>query len=234
MHPKPKQKCNFLIMLASLSKILVPLILFSQIAGCTSLYHLTEEEQSSIMTGEKALVLIRVKCIIDSQLYEPFSSSLFNDNVTFGLGTFETVGEPIFVSNRYFSDESRRAGWTYLLLQPGTYYLTVRPPQRSNWKAYEAMLKTGPRWRIDIPSQTRLLYVGTISFTGQGDPLLFGGVILRAINDNNVTIEDDQELASKLLSTYYPGAGGVKTIFMQRWKPEDSIIIRSTPPAAVN
>jgi hypothetical protein len=215
-------------------KFFATLLLAGQIAGCAPFYLINEEDRIAVMGRRSALVLLRVECNIDHQPYEPFPSSVSMDNITFGLGTFETVGEPQYVINRYLSDASRQAGWTFLLLPPGVYYLTIRPPQRSDWYAYEKMLKTGPRWRIDVPGQAQLIYVGTISLTGVGDPLLFGGNILRTINVDDIPIRNEQDLAVSLLTTHFPNTTGVSTILMQRWAPGDPIIIRSTvPPAAL-
>lgn len=217
---------------AGLLRILGALALFINPVGCASLDVLTATERAGVSAGEKAIVLIRVKCTIDNEPYEPFSFSTVMDNVSFGLGTFDTMGEPRTVGHRFLSEESRRAGWTYFVLSPGVYYLAVRPPQRTDWRAYEKMLQAAPRWRIDIPEHAKLIYVGTLDLTGESDPLLLGGRIMRSIIAEEATIEREYELASRLLSEHFPDAGEAKTVQMQRWHRGDPIIIRSPLPGS--
>lgn len=80
--------------------------------------------------GEDVIVLLNVQCTIDNQPYESFINPTFTTEpiFLFGLGSFETIGKPILVSHRFLSEESRRAGWTYFMLSPGVYYLTVPGP----------------------------------------------------------------------------------------------------------
>lgn len=210
-----------------LANILVPLILCAHLAGCASVTGPTTSELSAIDSGGKAIVLFRIKSTIDGKPYEPFSFTVVMDNVNFGLGSFETAGEPRPVVNRYLSEESRREGWTYLVLSPGIYYLAVRPPQRTDAFTYDRMLQSAPRWRIDVSKLSKLVYVGTLSLTGAADPLIFGGRIMNSINSDNVIIENEQVRASKLLSEHFPGLGTLQTVLMKRWKIGDPIIIRS-------
>lgn len=187
----------------------------------------TSSELSAVDSGGKAIVLLRIKSTIDGQPYEPFSFTAVVDNVNFGLGSFETAGEPRPVTNRFLSEESRREGWTYLVLSPGIYYLAVRPPQRTNAFAYDRILKNAPRWRIDVSKQSGLLYVGSLSLTGAADPLIFGGRIMNSINRDTAAVENESEQAGKLLSEYFPGLGKMQTVLMKRWKKGDPIIIRT-------
>jgi hypothetical protein len=149
------------------------------------------------------------------------------DNIGFGLGSFDTGGEPRAVGLRFLSQESRRAGWTYFVLRPGVYYLALRPPQRSDWRAYERSLQTGPRWRIDVPEGAQAVYVGTLSLTGEADPLLFGDRIMRSIRGDALSVEDEREFAADLLAREVPAAGEIETVLMQRWHTGEPIIIRT-------
>jgi len=197
------------------------------LGGCTSISLPTQTELAAVSSGNRAIVLLRVQCMIDGRPYEPFSYGLGEDNVGFGLGTFDTGGEPRAVLSRFLSEPSRHAGWTYFVLHPGTYYLAVRPPQRSDWRAYERSLQTGPRWRIDVPAGAKAVYAGTLSLTGAADPLLFGDRIMRSIDADGSRVEDERELAAAVLAREVPTAGEPETVLMRRWREGEPIIVRT-------
>ena len=211
----------------SWSKAFFPLALGVLLAGCASTGALTQSEQAAIADGREAIVLLRVECTIDGRPYEPFSFGLGADNVSFGLGSFDTGGAPRAVGQRFLSEESRRAGWTYFVLRPGVYYLAVRPPQRSDWRAYERSLQTGPRWRIDVAEGAKAVYVGSLRLTGDADPLLFGDRIMRSIRADASSVEDERELARELMAREVPAAGETETVLMRRWHEGEPIIIRT-------
>ncbi|MFO7684793.1 MAG: hypothetical protein R6V60_01765 [Desulfobacterales bacterium] len=218
-----RSTCRGLPPIAAASVMLLSLV------ACVTVGGPTDRERTSLRAGEKAVVLLRVACTIDGAPYPPFAFSTAMDNISFGLGTFETVGEPAAAWHRFLSEESRREGWAYFLLPPGLYYLSVRPAQRGDAYSYERMLHATPRWKIDIPDDARLIYAGTLQLTGEGDRLLFGGSIIRSIQSIELSVGDDAA-AGRLLSENFPGLGEVKTIPMQRWDKGDPIIIRSPKP----
>lgn len=43
---------------------------------------------------------------------------------------------------RFLSGETRKEGWTYLLLEPGLHYLAAHEPQSTNVFAYDARWST--------------------------------------------------------------------------------------------
>ena len=188
-------------------------------------------QQSNIHTREKAIVLLNIQCTIDNQPYESFIKPSFTTEpiFLFGLGSFETIGEPTFVSHRFLSEESRRTGWAYFLLSPGVYYLAVLGPDSSVVsKASGKYLQEAPRWLMVIPQNVKAVYVGTLQFAGKSNgELLFGGKIIIPAGGEEPTIRDDRLIASGLIPQHFPDAGEVKTMLMQRWRPGDPVIIRS-------
>jgi len=172
-------------------------IFVSCLVGCASTGLPTVKERTAVGAGERAIVLLRVQCTIESQQpYEAFSYSLMDDNVSFGLGSFETGGEPERLALlRFLSPESRKNGWTYFVLPHGIHYLAVYPPRRTDVFTYERGIRNAPRWRIDIPQDAKLVYAGTLRFTGESDWLLFGGRILRSIRIDEMGVTNDEELA---------------------------------------
>jgi hypothetical protein len=209
-------------------RLLIVSVFISCLVGCASTGLPTAIEKTAISTGEKAIVLLRAECVIGDQTpYQVFSNSLTDDNVSFGLGSFETGGEPKRLEIlRFLSPESRRNGWTYFILEHGTYYLAVYPPRRTDALSYQRGLKNAPRWRIDVPRNAGLVYAGTLRFAGESDRLLFGGRILKSIHMDTMSVANDEALARKLLIEHFPGLGEVHVVLL---KPHKGTIILHSP-----
>jgi hypothetical protein len=205
-------------------------IFVSYLAGCASTGLPTVKERIAVGAGEKAIVLVRVQCKIENQQpYEVFSYSLMEDNISFGLGSFKTGGEPERLALlRFLSPESRKNGWAYFVLPHGIHYLAVYPPRRTDVFTYERCIRNAPRWRIEIPQDVRLVYAGTLHFTGESDWLLLGGRILRSIRIDAMSVTNDEELARKLLMEELPGFGEAQTFLLSL--QQGPIILRSPLP----
>jgi hypothetical protein len=208
------------------------LALIIQLVGCASTGLPSARERRAMSVGDKAIVLLKVECTIENQQpYEPFSSSMVADNISFGLGSFETGGEPKQSETlRFLSPESRHTGWTYFVLPQGTYYLAVYPPRRTDLSTYQRSLENAPLWRIDVPENAKLVYAGTLHLTGDSDRLLFEGRIMRSIWGGQATVTNDHELARRLFAEYLPEMGEVQVVLMQRHEG-GPIILRSPLPA---
>lgn len=206
-------------------------IFISCLVSCASTGLPTVKERTAVGAGEKAIVLLRAQCTIESQQpYEAFSYSLMDDNISFGLGSFETGGEPERLALlRFLSPESRKNGWTYFVLPHGIHYLAVYPPRRTDVFTYERGIKNAPRWRIDIPPNAKLVYVGTLRFTGESDCLLFGGRMLRSIRIDEMSVTNDEELAHKLLTEEFSEFGEAQTVLLRL--QQGPTILRSPLPS---
>jgi|688.fasta_scaffold100857_5 hypothetical protein len=206
-------------------------IFVSHLAGCASTGLPTVEERTAVGASEKAIVLLRVLCTTEGQQpYEAFGYSLVDDNINFGLGSFKTGGEPErLVPLRFLSPESRKNGWTYFVLPHGIHYLTVHPPRRTDAFTYERGIRNAPRWRIDIPQDARLVYAGTLRFTGESDALLLGGRIVRSIRIDEMSVSNDEDLARKLLTEEFPGLGEAQTLLLSL--QQGPTILRSPLPS---
>lgn len=216
---------------ASFFGLLRVAILAGHLAGCASIGLPTAEERTAVGSGEKAIVLLRVQCTIEGQQpYEPFAYALTEDNISFGLGSFETGGEPERqLQLRFVSPESRKNGWVYFVLPHGIHYLTVYPPRRTDVFTYNRAIKDAPRWRMDVPQDATLVYAGTLRFSGESDGLLFGGRIMRSIRVGDMGVANDEELARKLLAQEFPGFGEAQTLLLRRQL--GPIILRSPLPS---
>jgi hypothetical protein len=186
------------------------------LVGCASIGAPTPEERTAVAASEKAIVLLRVQCTLENrQPCEPFRHVVGDDNISLGLGSFKTGGAPERLASRFLSPESRKGGWTFLILPQGTYYLAFYPPRRTDVFTYARGIKDAPRWRIDIPPDARIAYVGTMRLSGASDALLFGGSIMRSIRADEMSVANDEELARALVKGELPGVGEVRTVLMR-------------------
>lgn len=214
---------------AELHRISCQLVLLLHLVGCGPLMGgLSEREMAAVDAEEKTIVLLRLERTAGGQPCEPIN------NVTFGLGSFETAGAPREITTRTLSQESARMGWTYFVLSPGLYYLAVLPPQDTDVYSYQKMLQDCPRWKIDIPKNNKLLYVGTLQLEGEGIKPPFGckdifgrDIKWRLASIKSMTVRDDHELAVNIQRDYFTDFGPVNTALMQYWQKGDPIILRS-------
>ena len=209
-------------------KLLSCLALAVHLAGCASTSPPSATEQASVSAGEKAVVMLRVLCAIeDGRSYEPFGSSLVDDNVSFAIGSFETGGEPRQTGVlRFLSPESRRDGWTYFILPHGTHYLAVCPPRRTDVFSYDAMVKKLSRYRIDVPRGARLVYAGTLRIEGESEALLTGGRIMNEIRSSSTRIVIESSFARELAARHFPDLGALQTVPTRR---QEGPVILSAP-----
>ncbi len=198
-------------------RLLLVAVFVSHLVGCASTGLPDAKERAAVDAGEKAIVLVRLQCTIENrQPYEAFSHLLMDDNISFGVGSFRTGGEPERLALlRFLSPESRRNGWTYFVLPHGTHYLAIYPPRRTDVFTYMRETKNAPRWRIDVPQDARLVYAGTLQVSGTSDSLLVGGAIMRSIRTEETSVTNDEALARELLSAEFPDFGEVRTVLLR-------------------
>ncbi len=211
-------------------RILGVSVFVGSLVGCASSGLPAGKETKAVAAGKTAIVLLRVVCTVESQQpYEAFSHSLIDDNINFGLGSFETGGEPKRLALlRFLSPESREDGWTYFVIPHGIHYLAVYPPRRTDHLTYERGLTNAPRWRMDIPPNARLVYVGTLRIGGESSQLPLGG---RIMNSDDMSVTNDEERARKLLTEAFPGFGEVQTVIL-RLQRGPTILRSPLPPSA--
>jgi hypothetical protein len=198
------------------------------IGGCSATGVLLDRDSAAVKAGRESIVLLRVECVIDDLGCEAFPSmNPFDAQIWFNVGGFESAGAPKrdSLDTAFLSDASRQAGWTYFVLAPGVHYLSAQ----ANRNRSDEALRNAPRWKVDIPQGSKVLYAGTLHVTGRGERLLFGGTAMDAIRGDEATVRDEHELADKLASELLPDFGPVTVALMQRWHPGEPIILRSPP-----
>ncbi len=195
--------------------------------GCSSVHVLSDSEQQAINAGVITVVLVRIQCNVENLDCRAFGTSAWigEPYVHLGVGSFETIGEPVGTTHHYLSDESRGEGWTYFLLSPGVFYLAVVGPRTD---AIYQNPREAPRWRIDIPENTGLLYAGTLTLSGKTDStFLLGGKVVKPADNKETIVTDESDLAQNLLAGHFTNHAQTKTSLMQPWRRGDPIIIRS-------
>lgn len=213
---------------AAVLKFLGVLALFLHLFGCTSALLLNNKERATIDRGEKALVLLRVDCVVDGKPYEGLIPSLSKDPVVFfGLGSFDTMGEPRWTFPRFLSLDSATKGWTYFLLAPGLYYLSVLGPEtRTSGHLEKPLQEEAPRWKIEVPVAAKLVYAGTLRLEGKSEKRL-GAKVIAPIGKGEMIVENEAELARSLLAEHFLTLGEPRILIMQRWVRGEPVIIRT-------
>ncbi len=199
-------------------------------AGCASTRLPAASDTTAVDAGEKVIVLLRVVAADESQQrLEPFGSVTADNNISFGLGSFDTGGEPERLqSQRFLSKESRATGWTYFVLPPGLYYLAIYPPRHTDIASFRRSLRNAARWRLDVPASARLLYAGTLHLTGGSNKVIFGGRVLSSIDDHCISVADERDLVQALTGEHFPAWGKPRVALLQRH--QGPIILRSPVP----
>jgi hypothetical protein len=197
--------------------LLITFITLSLMVGCASTGVPEGKVAEEIREGKKVVVLLRVVAQIGSQNYSAFEHDLVDDNICFGVGGFDTGGKLRRVEmQKFVSPESRENGWIYMVLEPGTHYVTIQPPRRTNLFAYMRRFDEPPLWQLNIPQGAKIIYGGTVKVEGYGDPLITGGMIMREIAYRSIT-GDDQEQASLLSAEYFSDLGVPKVSLLQTY-----------------
>ena len=201
------------------------------VAGCAVVMPPSTAELNQVGRGETAVVLIRfVGEDSEGRPFETFGGALSDDNIGLAIGNFETGGLPTQRLDwvRFLSEESRRKGWIYLVLAPGTHYLAVQASRQTDGFIYAAQFKTAPRWRVEVPSGAAVVYAGTLDLRGTTMELLFGGRHMVAIDGDNSAVRDESALAGAIAAANLGGLGPPQTSLMTR---HTGPLILTTPPA---
>jgi len=207
------------------NSILRIVLLLGLIAFCTSCVFNrlpSRNGRKKILTGQRAIVLIRITAeLLDGTPVSAFPSNLMADNVNIGLGTFDTGGKLELVdSPRSLSVELREEGWIYLILEPGSYYLGIMGPQMTGYDLRKQQAKYAqPHWRVDIPVDTHVVYIGTLHLYCRGMTTVFINKITKRcieIDEHRTIIQNETISAQKLAEEYFGDYGAPQTLLLQR------------------
>jgi hypothetical protein len=189
-------------------------------------------EQSAIENGERSLVLFRLKTeFVDGTKVQPYfcGSGLVkvreSTEIPFYIGFAESpiVGGEVDRSmlTRFLSQQSCRDGWSYILLEHGRHFITFQGPQMADDRfTWNNKLRYLPRWQVDIPSDTPVVYIGTLHLTTSGYEhyVIFKGNI-REWSDyipSMSFISDEEEIAENIVKETLGSSMPVATSLMKR------------------
>lgn len=202
--------------------------------GCETVGGLTDAESAQVQAGDRAVVLLRIQCSIDGKPCEPFTEEEFGDTpiFAFGLGGFETILEPWPVTPRFLSEDSKRRGWFYFVLEPGIYHLAVIGPDTSasymRPQIDYSPLARALRWHMDVPEGAAVVYAGTLCFEAMTDSELpFGRRTIRRDPVGTISLRDDSEEANLIAAGRFPTKSGVSFVPLERWRPGESKKLRT-------
>lgn len=205
------------------------------ITGCQAVEGLTDAERAQVSAGERAVVLLRIRCVIDGVPCEPFGEKEFATTplFMFGLGSFETVGEPEQVVPRFLPLDSERGGWICFVLAPGTYHIAVLGPGTNVMYGSSSLsappLLSCPRWRVDVPEGAGVVDAGTIRVEGRSiGEYLFGGRMIEPVPEAATALREDDDEVRRIAARHFPEAASIRFAPLQRWRPGDPKVI-TTP-----
>jgi hypothetical protein len=201
------------------------IILVILLSSCTITRLPSAKDFELINSGKRSVVLLRLTCEAEGEPYEVFKHAVSDDNIGLALGDFKTGGEPHRIIPTYLSSQTRKDGWTYFVLEPGFHYLAVQPRRQSDVWSYENSFKSVPLWRLDIPSQTKIVYAGTLHIPGIRQKMLFGGISIKSFITDSIVVRNDEEAARKIAGDFFPELQPFKTRLMV--KHEGPIILRT-------
>jgi hypothetical protein len=189
--------------------------------------------KTMVEEGKKSMVILRIALEIDGEPHEPFHGF----GIIILLGGFKTGGKLKYIlrdiphnynppndSMHYcLSSETCKQGWTVFFLDPGIHYFSfVYPTFQPD--SYEN-LKKPPIWRIDIPTDVKSVYIGTLNIRGVG---FVKGWMLdnpSKVKFFEINVIDEKDSADRIMNEIYPKLGTPQSLIMR--KHEGPIYIRT-------
>ena len=189
------------------------------VLSCASSGLPTHKERTSIQSGKQTIVLLRITCEWkDGTPVEPFPPQLFASKgiirINMGLGSYLVGGEVEWIKHRFLSPETRKQGWTYLLLKPGTHHLVF-------WgSAPNTEIRNSPRFKVNIPINNQLVYAGTLHiychFDRRRRAMLLGMKYCEVRINDRIDVLNEENLVKELTKNYFSDFESPITMLMQR------------------
>lgn len=170
-----------LINIACLSSIALLL------AGCAKSEAISLVELNGVREGNIAAVVMR---FVDADPRNGPMDEYWVEHIVPAIGDFETLGAPTDPAKyraRYLSTRARTAGWAVMFMPAGYYYVVIHATN-------DGISRTAPQWRIEVPSNTPLIYIGSFSIAGETAGLL-GAHWLRHLDQAATQVLDETQMA---------------------------------------
>ncbi|WP_144184755.1 hypothetical protein [Elioraea rosea] len=200
------------------------------LAGCMVVGPLDESMLASIRRGETAAVMLRF--VVTNEAGEqvaPFSAGLSDDSLGLALGDFDSGGlpEPGRWPARSPGEAAQGEGLIVFLLAPGYYYLAIQGARRTDAFTYGARYRTVPRWRLAVPAGVPLLYAGTFLLKARSERLLFGDVVITAVDQEATAVVDETGWAQRAAAR---DLGGLPAPLTRLAVRHEGPVLLGTPP----
>jgi hypothetical protein len=197
-------------------RFILSIILLGVLTGCVTYSLPTIKEHTSILEGEQAFVLLRITYEFeDGTPVEEFYFKDASANISIGLGSFLAGGKVKRVPQRFLSDETRTQGWSYLILEPGTYHLAFQGPQTGSLWQWEKELRHAPRFRVNLPKNKSLVYIGTLHLYCSKIKWAFIGNGCRTFDRERLVVRNEESMAEELATEVLSGLGSPQTLLME-------------------
>ncbi len=112
--------------------------------------------------------------------------------------------------------ESRKEGWMYLVLKPGTYYLSFFPPGSMEPRKFDDESPQISAFRFYVPKGEPIMYVGSLSVSCKWSKGIFRNFIGRS---SKIVVTDETESAKKIAQASLIKYGQMSTSLMQQSTP---------------
>ncbi|MCC7425324.1 MAG: hypothetical protein IT557_00320 [Alphaproteobacteria bacterium] len=177
------------------------------LAGCAMVAPFDDAALARVRRGEETAVMLRfVLTDQNGAKVDLFAHSLGEDNFNIALGDFDSGGAPERRQlTRFPTEAAREDGLVYLFLRPGYHYLAIQGARRTDAFSYEARFRAAPRWRIEVPAGVPVLYAGSFMLRGQSEKLIFGDVVVTAIDQGAATVAEEGAFARTAAARDLPG-----------------------------
>jgi hypothetical protein len=206
--------------------VLLLLSLVILIAGCASptVRRPNIQEEASIQLKEKTIVLLRLNVEKDGEPFNPFKRYGSRTYTTFRLklSNMDEGEDTRYIDNNPIwsipvvspSLESRKEGWMYLVLKPGTYYLSFFPPGSKEPSQSDDESPQVSAFRFYVPKGEPIMYVGSLSVSCKWSRGIIGNFIGES---SEIVVTDETESAKKIAQASLIKFGQMSTSLMQQY-----------------
>jgi len=212
-----------------LVRLLIVVLCVFFLARCATIGPPAQSEEDSIKQGKRAIVLARIIAEVPGRPID------YPTGRTVRLASIDKGEAPKAYPLAHFpSPGSKKEGWVYFILEPGTYHLSVLPTYEvnSNKKRDPETAKitetvfgkpmTFSTFWFHVPKDTPLLYIGSLNISCKGR---YSWWTADATECSDTEVIDEsaaaQELAGVSLSRYGP----LRTMLLSRYgRPDDKTV----------
>lgn len=163
---------------------------------------------AAVRSGGKTIVMLRFRFTDqDGRAFPPLEGAASGDGLGLMLGDFDSGGMPerSLPAVRFPSEAARTEGVVYAFLPAGYHYLVMQGARRTDAFTYAARFRTLPRWRIAVPAGVPVLYAGSFALRGRSETMLFGDVLITALDQDGIVVEDESDWARAAAARDLPG-----------------------------